>query len=61
MIHVYKKFHEILFIRLEVVAQTRKKGIFYLTSLSDLDLGVRNLSVVCNTLSSDEACVYEVS
>jgi len=33
----------------------------YLTSICDLDLGGRNLYVVCDTPSSDDACVYEVS
>jgi len=41
MLHVSMKFHEILFIHIEVVIQTRKKA--YLTSISDLDLGSRNL------------------
>jgi len=32
-----------------------------LTSISDLDIGGRNLYVVGDTLSSDDACDYEIS
>jgi len=35
MLHVSMKFHEILFVHLEVVVLTIKKA--YLTSISDLD------------------------
>jgi len=41
MMHDSVKFHEILFIHLETVVQTRKNA--YLTFISDLDLGSRNL------------------
>jgi len=43
MMHASMKFHEIIFIRLEVVVRTKKKHIWPLTSISDLDLGGRNL------------------
>jgi len=43
MMHVSIKFHEIIFIRLEVGVRKMKRYIWLLTSISDLDLGGRNL------------------
>jgi hypothetical protein len=37
------------------------KQIPYLTLNCDLDLGVRVMKAVCDTPSSDGACMYEVS
>jgi len=54
MMHVSMKFHEIIFIRLEVVVRTQKKT--HLTSISDLD--GRYLWVVRDTPSNDDAFVY---
>jgi len=43
IMHVSMKFHEIIFKRLEVMVRTRTRDIWSLTSISDLDLGIRNL------------------
>jgi hypothetical protein len=39
----------------------QKVTIFDLLALSNCDLGARVMKAVCNTPSSDCACVYEVS